>query len=342
MYRRRKKNSCLNCGAQLDEVYNYCPICGQENTDNRVNFKTLVGDFFNNYIGVDSRMGRSLIPFLRYPGKLTEDFVSGKRVSFMHPIRLYLVLSLFYFFVISLPDTRTSDDSEPVPESEDVATDSTSNPVVTTENLEDVLSRGTDKDVTNEEMTDDGFWIITDENFDIFQDLRDNKALTDQMILDSLNTDEMGFWEVMVAKQMIRVGRSEQENLVSYIQQNLPIMMFFMLPLYALILKLFYIRRSSLYIDHMVHALHLHAFFYFLFGMIVLLYQYILRFSWAEDLLVFGAFIWMTVYCFRSFRRVYNQGWFKTFLKLFFSGWVYLIVLTIAFIFELALSLLMY
>ncbi len=116
--------SCLHCGYKLAYVYIHCPNCVQDNSDNRVSCKPPVGDFFNNYLGVDSRMGRSLRPFLRRPGKLTKDFAEGKRVSFMHPIRLYLVLSLFYFFIISLPDTPPEEPPE-VPDKLWSASDST-------------------------------------------------------------------------------------------------------------------------------------------------------------------------------------------------------------------------
>ena len=96
------------------------------------------------------------------------------------------------------------------------------------------------------------FWIFTTENANIFNDMRLNREFSDQQVLDSLNTDEMNFWEVLLAKQLIRVGRSESQNLTGYIVKNLPVMMFFMLPVFALILHLFY-RKNHLYIEHLVH-----------------------------------------------------------------------------------------
>ncbi len=99
---RRKTNHCLNCGAKLDGVYNYCPICGQENNNSNVSFKTLIGDFFNTYLAVDSKFAKSFKPFFLKPGFLTNQYVEGKRASYAHPIRLYLIVSIFYFFIISI------------------------------------------------------------------------------------------------------------------------------------------------------------------------------------------------------------------------------------------------
>lgn len=109
---RRKRSNCLNCGISLTETDNYCAYCGQENTDSNVTFSTLVGDFFNNYISFDSKIFRSLGPFLVKPGFLTNQYNIGKRNSFVHPLRLYFVISLFYFFVLSLIlNSEVSDDS---------------------------------------------------------------------------------------------------------------------------------------------------------------------------------------------------------------------------------------
>ena len=99
---RRKSNNCLNCKSTLDGVYNYCPICGQENNNNNISFGRLIAEFFNNYLSFDSRFTRSLIPFFLRPGFLTNQFNAGLRVTYMNPVRLYLVVSLFYFFVFQV------------------------------------------------------------------------------------------------------------------------------------------------------------------------------------------------------------------------------------------------
>ncbi|MGB5929251.1 MAG: DUF3667 domain-containing protein, partial [Cyclobacteriaceae bacterium] len=85
MKKRRKTSHCLNCGLDLDQNANFCQRCGQENTDNNVSFSTLARDFISNYFSLDGRFGRSIMPFLFSPGKLTTEFISGRRKTYMHP-----------------------------------------------------------------------------------------------------------------------------------------------------------------------------------------------------------------------------------------------------------------
>jgi hypothetical protein len=81
---------------------NFCPNCGQENKDQKVSLPVFIGDFLSNYLSFDSSLFKTLLPFFFLPGKLTRTFIEGKRKLFLHPIRLYLIASLFYFFLIGL------------------------------------------------------------------------------------------------------------------------------------------------------------------------------------------------------------------------------------------------
>jgi hypothetical protein len=99
---QRKKTYCQNCHYPLTSNYNFCPQCGQENTDKRVAFNTLVQEFFANFIAYDSRLVKTVIPFLFKPGFLTNEFNDGRRVKYMHPLRLYFIVSFFYFFALAL------------------------------------------------------------------------------------------------------------------------------------------------------------------------------------------------------------------------------------------------
>ena len=99
--KKRRSTTCSNCGASIEDSFNYCPHCGQSNTDNNVTFATLIKEFIDNYFGVDSKLAHSLIPFIIRPGQLTNRFDEGKIKHFIHPIRLYFVMSVVYFFTIS-------------------------------------------------------------------------------------------------------------------------------------------------------------------------------------------------------------------------------------------------
>ncbi|MEM6299954.1 MAG: DUF3667 domain-containing protein [Bacteroidota bacterium] len=99
----RRNSECLNCGHPFEdpEAINFCPECGQANTDNRVSLRELWEDLFSNYLNFDTRLGHTIIPLLFKPGKLTKDFLEGKRMHYVHPIKLYLMCSVLFFFTFN-------------------------------------------------------------------------------------------------------------------------------------------------------------------------------------------------------------------------------------------------
>ena len=99
--KQNKTTHCLNCGAYIGET-NYCHNCGQMNTDKRLTLKQLLHDFFGDYFTFDSKFFRSLFPLLVRPGHLTREYVSGRRVSYVLPLRLYIFTTFVFFFVLAL------------------------------------------------------------------------------------------------------------------------------------------------------------------------------------------------------------------------------------------------
>jgi hypothetical protein len=104
------------------------------------------------------------------------------------------------------------------------------------------------------------------------------------------------------------------------------------IPLFALVLKVLYVRRHLFFIDHLIYALHIHTFLYTGIMLIVLATMGLNRTipgtfaGWIISLL------WITfvVQIFLSIRYVYRQGWFISTLKFFTGGLIYLMVLSLA------------
>jgi hypothetical protein len=103
---------------------------------------------------------------------------------------------------------------------------------------------------------------------------------------------------------------------------SMPKIMFVLLPIYAFILQLLYVRRHRYYVEHFVFSLHAHAFMFVLFTMIVLLRKVPI----VPSLLC----LWVPIYILLAMKRVYGQGWPKTLTKWFVLGCVYLTVLSFA------------
>ena len=113
---------------------------------------------------------------------------------------------------------------------------------------------------------------------------------------------------------------------------NLPYMMLCCIPLFALVLKILYVRRNIFYIDHLIYALHIHSFAYTGIMLIVLATIGLNRLTPGKIAGSIIALLWIAfvVQIFLSIRRVYRQGWFFTVFKFLFGGFVYLIVLVFA------------
>ncbi len=102
--------------------------------------------------------------------------------------------------------------------------------------------------------------------------------------------------------------------------ESVPTMVFLLLPVYALLLKLLYLRRGRLYVEHFVFALHVHAFVFALFTLALL----------TDGFLMQLLILWMLVYLFLAMRRMYGQSRLKTAVKYLVLGTSYFLLVSMA------------
>ncbi len=100
--KKKDTTTCLNCEKSYDANYNFCPYCGQANRPNDLNLKFVVSEFLSANFNIDSRFFHSIKMLLFRPAFLTHEFLAGKRTKYTTPIRLYLIISLVYFFLLSV------------------------------------------------------------------------------------------------------------------------------------------------------------------------------------------------------------------------------------------------
>src|SRR5215813_8658885 len=87
---------CENCGAPLE--CHWCAKCGQPAIDYRRSFRHVLADLLNEFLNWDSKFFATIVLLLVRPWKLTNDFLAGHRVRYVHPLRLYLLASILFFF----------------------------------------------------------------------------------------------------------------------------------------------------------------------------------------------------------------------------------------------------
>src|SRR5207302_7282224 len=87
---------CENCGAELQG--HWCAKCGQPAIDYRRSFRHVIADLLNEFLNWDSKFFATIGLLLVRPWKLTNQFLAGHRVRYLHPARLYLLASILFFF----------------------------------------------------------------------------------------------------------------------------------------------------------------------------------------------------------------------------------------------------
>ncbi len=321
MKKRRKHRSCLNCGDLLLQKNNFCPNCGQENTDNEVGIGILIREFYSTFFTVDSRFGRTFKPFLFKPGKITVEFNEGKRVKYANPFRWYLVISIIhFFFMTNLFELKSSNKQD------ETFIDITIEPL--SANIFDSLYSLPDSLHATE-------WPICNAHIAMIDYLNKDTSLTTNKIMDSLKFNELPLIKRLLAKQIIKITKESSSSINKYILENIPFIVFFNLPLFALLLLLFF-RKNGHYIKHLIHTLHIHAFYFFLMSWVWIIS---LLFDFLEGYSIIFATIISIIYVVISFKRVYEVkiGW--SLLRLFLIGIIYAFIVAFIFTSGIVLSL---
>ncbi|MGS2741317.1 DUF3667 domain-containing protein [Sinomicrobium sp. M5D2P17] len=349
MKNKEKLPFCLNCGTALGEKENYCPSCGQENWDQKVPLKAFLADFFSTYLNFDSTLFKTAPVFLFKPGKLTNVYNKGKRRVYLNPIRLYLVMSLFYFFAISLIIPRNLFDRVMAGDYTGIVGDG------------GILERPEVKNALNEKDKAELDSLLNQAQAKNPGVLSGLDTLTTK--LGNSSEGKLGWKELKLLAQDPMVSDSafglavEKSTLkgVDFVSlegkrnfvansnlflvgfaRNLPVMMLFLLPFFALMLKLLYVRGPWYYVEHLIHGLHLHSFAYLVYGIgIVMIHLKTANTNWVSVI----SFVLVSAYAYISLLNVYKQGWFKTLLKFNVLGFVYFLLFWIALSYELYLSL---
>src|SRR6266581_4114139 len=97
--RPRALTRCENCGAPL--TGHYCAQCGQAAVDYRRSFRHVIADVLESFLNWDSKFFATIALLIFKPWRLTNEFLAGKRVCYVNPLRLYLLASILFFFAVN-------------------------------------------------------------------------------------------------------------------------------------------------------------------------------------------------------------------------------------------------
>ena len=218
---------CLNCGAELSG--HWCAQCGQADNELRISLRRLGKDFLADHFGLESKVPTTLWLLLTKPGHLTREYLAGRRVRFLLPLRLYLTASVLYFLLLSLPFFgRAFSPTLKLTGADAAAMDSAN-----AEPRSDTVAMKARPSLT-----------IRGERVPVY----DTGSTADKF----------------VQQRMKRFGAMSGEEAVHFFKSSfiryMPNAVFLLLPVFTLILYLLYRKTGRFFAEHLIFTLHVHAF----------------------------------------------------------------------------------
>ncbi|MFN3969138.1 DUF3667 domain-containing protein [Flavobacterium sp.] len=303
--------------------------------------------FFEDLTHYENSFWKTIRNLIFKPSSLTKEYLSGKRMSYLAPIRLYIFISFVTFFLISvIPDSKSDEVVEVNETAAKEQTITTDTIKIAQDNLEKkkwianmekngyIDKKAADslqKEVTRREERNDGsdymnFGYHSVEHLDSIQKFgKADEKLTD-----------LEYWankKILLVKK----GNTKEEvyeKLKESVIRNIPKALFIYMPLFAFILWLFQSKKRWYYFDHGIFTLHYFSFlllaslilelFNFFFELFVQ-YQIINIISYIVESVII---VYMLYYFFPAHHRFYEQSRFKTIIKGIFIFFINLFILT--------------
>lgn len=309
-----KHINCLNCGTELNG--RYCSKCGQDSEEHLDSVWHLVKHFFEDITHYDGKLWKTAKPLLIRPGFLTQEYMKGKRASYLHPVRMFIFLNfVFFFLLLSLPSAKTDHNAY------------TFGQVASNKAIQDTL-----KEVYNEAQKDVKVGKVA--TVHLSDSTLETKEQYDsvQALLPAAKRD--GWIKRMINEKgldMIQASKKDPDYVSEKIDEiffhNAAKLTFLFLIATACLLSLLYYRKHIWMIDHALFSIHLSCTF-LLLSVFMLLLSYMPYGGYAD----FIIFLYGNYYFYRALRVIYQQSSGKTMLKFFILNFLLAIIMALSLI----------
>ncbi|GAB4091479.1 DUF3667 domain-containing protein [Flaviaesturariibacter terrae] len=346
----RAEKNCLNCGAEV--AGRYCQQCGQENIVPHQTFGHLIQHFFFDLFHFDGKFFDTVRYLLFRPGRVPREYIAGRRVAFLDPIRMYLFTSAIFFLIFTTINKVEVNSRESLD-------DSTLSRVERYEIASDLAVRPSDSNARQ------ALPVFLDTSLTVSLKV-DSAAHSDSVIEykgtryqyaternDSIRAHDWasdlgkGWLGRFVSTRARRVNerfhedrREAQQAFFENLFHRLPYMLFVSLPFFALLLQLLYLRRKTFfYADHLVFTLYYYIFNFILLLAVLLVVRLNNLLHWKLlSWLTFGLFCAGLYYLYKGMRNFYGQSPGRTlskflllnFMSLFLFGLLFMIFVAIS------------
>ncbi|MFC0167269.1 DUF3667 domain-containing protein [Pseudoduganella danionis] len=268
---------CPNCDTVL--TGQFCSHCGQEAILHHASVGEFLHEFVGHYVALEGKLWGTVMRLLFRPGVLTLEYMRGRRVRFVQPLRLYLTLSLLFFALLKFSGTF----SPGMTEGNDAPQEHAAAATKTAEKAQDKIPQKAQETAADETRIDiDG-----------------NEKLKSYLDGWPAARHQLDAFDKLPSAEKIKVF---QNGFYHYA----PYAIFALMPVFALLLKVLYLGSGRRFGDHLLFALHTNAFAYFIFILMLLV-------PWG--FVQFVLWCWLLGYLPWAMRRVYNSGRGTTFLR---------------------------
>lgn len=328
---------CLNCNKEFEKGFEFCPHCGQKAKDD-LTLGVLFYNTISNYFSFDARFFRSFIPLMFRPGYIARKFVGGKRLQYLHPAQYYLFVSVVFFFMFSIiarKHTMAVDkafqegfkkefltDTLPMPQLDSVTLAKVS------ENLKKNQKLTGLSDAETEEI--DSIFKSSTNNTNTGLSFDYDAKKVDSLIAigapeaEQLRAmgmeDDAGFLTKRFYMQMLKFQKNKGGGILQAFYDSIPIALFFLLPLFAILLKIFYWRRGR-FAHHLVFSLYYFSFLFVVMSLVIGANFFWEIPFWIDLLVVLSTYVYLLL----AVRHFYQQGFFLSLLKSGMITFLYMI-----------------
>lgn len=363
----REKRNCLNCDRYVED--RFCSHCGQENTINRPSFFYLFTTFFKDLVNYDSNFWQTISTLFLKPGVIVNQYLAGRRTSFVSPIKLYFFISLFTFLLPSIlidfnddedlvltESTSKKKDIFHIDFSEDSKPIHVSDSVQGATSLQEVKNDSIDKDSEEYDIPDNR--LLSFGEHSLYSKANTRKEF--DSIHNSLSKEDKMSWivkplyrkNIELAEKGLTFDGQFQEVFTNAFRRNFPRVLILYLPLFAFVLWIFHGKKQWKYYDHGVFTLYF-------FSFLLLLTSVIMLFDWINSItqnflsilgsvtnsigvvLYSACFFYAFYYFFKSHRKIYKENKSVSRLKSFFIFGINFFLFTISLLMYTAITFLM-
>ncbi|MBT8286727.1 MAG: DUF3667 domain-containing protein [Flavobacteriaceae bacterium] len=330
--------SCKNCNKEFKEGFEFCPHCGQKAKDD-LTLGVLFYNTISNYFSFDARFIKSFLPLMFRPGYVAKQFVSGKRLLYLHPAQYYLFVSVVFFFLFSFKvreynsnvdkALKKSFDSESVVPGIDMKPLDSMAAKELSESIKknQAITGMSDEDVAKlDSIMVDGNNNPGNLTFSYDKNKVDSLIAIDAKepeILKAMGMkDNAGFFVKRFYQQLLKFQKNSGGGIVQAFFDSIPIALFILLPIFAVLLKIFYWRRGR-FSHHLVFSFYFFSFLFILMSLIIGV-NYIVEIpDWIDWLIILSSFFYLWL----ALRNFYQQGLFLSLIKSGFISFFYMLLI---------------